>query len=110
LSFAREFSAEPEGGARCQRCFAYRLDYAASTAGSLGFAEFGTTLSISPHKKLEQINSAGRAAAQKHGLNFREFDFRPLYRRGKALSKELDLYRQKYCGCLFAKDAVLCRS
>ncbi|MDR2431443.1 MAG: epoxyqueuosine reductase QueH [Candidatus Margulisbacteria bacterium] len=104
LAFTQDLSAEPEGGARCQQCFNYRLDYAARTAAELDFPEFGTTLSISPHKNLEQVNTAGRAAAQKYAVKFIEFDFSSLFRRSIELSKKLGLYRQKYCGCLFARD------
>jgi len=93
----RPYAQEPEGGERCQVCFDYRLAYAASLAGS--YDGFATTLSISPHKNLEQINRAGRSAAQKYKASFREFDFRNLYRRSVELSRELGLYRQKYCGC-----------
>ena len=94
-------TAESEGGARCQFCFDYRLTAAAAL--SEDYDAFATTLSISPYKNLEQINLAGQKAARQYGRVFLEFNFRDLYPRSVELSSELDLYRQKYCGCLYAK-------
>jgi predicted adenine nucleotide alpha hydrolase (AANH) superfamily ATPase len=102
LKLTADFKQEPEGGARCQLCFNYRLDYTAAQAQD--YSGFSTTLSISPHKNLAQINAAGRIAAQKYNARFLDFDFRDLYKRSLELSKELGLYRQKYCGCLWARS------
>lgn len=103
LAVTKDYAQEPEGGQRCQICIDYRLDYTAKLARN--YDAFSTTLSISPYKNLAQIDQAGRAAAQKHNVNFIEFNFRDLYPRSVELSQELGLYRQKYCGCLYAKDS-----
>jgi len=101
LKLTDSLATEPEGGARCQTCFDHRLTYTAELIDD--HDAFATTLSISPHKNLEQINSAGRSAASRYDQTFLEFDFRDLYQRSVELSAELDLYRQKYCGCLYAE-------
>ncbi|MDR1452888.1 MAG: epoxyqueuosine reductase QueH [Candidatus Margulisbacteria bacterium] len=100
LDLTKDLAAAPEGGARCQICFNYRLAYAAAQAE--GCAGFATTLSISPQKNFAQITSAGEEAARRQGGKFLNFDFRSLYPRSRQLSRELGLYRQKYCGCLYA--------
>ncbi|MDR2428759.1 MAG: epoxyqueuosine reductase QueH, partial [Candidatus Margulisbacteria bacterium] len=100
LDLTKDWAAEPEGGARCQICFNYRLSYTAAQAD--GYAGFATTLSISPHKNFAQITSAGQEAARRRGGKFLNFDFRGLYPRSCQLSRELGLYRQKYCGCMYA--------
>jgi predicted adenine nucleotide alpha hydrolase (AANH) superfamily ATPase len=100
LAATKDLAAAPEGGARCQVCFNYRLSYTA--AQSAGYDGFATTLSISPHKNLAQITLAGQAAARRSGGKFLNLDFRSLYPRSQQLSQELGLYRQKYCGCLYA--------
>ena len=100
LDLTRDWAALPEGGARCQICFNYRLAYTAEQAKD--YAGFATTLSISPHKNFTQITLAGQTAARRYGGKFLNFDFRDLYPRSRQLSQEFGLYRQKYCGCLYA--------
>ncbi|GBR72984.1 hypothetical protein NO1_0440 [Candidatus Termititenax aidoneus] len=100
LGLTKDLAAEPEGGARCQICFNYRLSYTAAQSG--GYIGFATTLSISPHKNFAQITLAGQEAARRRGGNFLNFNFRDLYPRSRQLAQELGLYRQKYCGCLYA--------
>ena len=98
----QQYSNEPEGGRRCELCFAYRLARAAAQAKN-GYDGFATTLSISPHKNLKQINQAGKSAAQKHGVKFFDFNFQDLYPRSVELSNTLGLYRQKHCGCIYTQ-------
>ena len=98
----QQYSNEQEGGRRCELCFTYRLARAAAQAKQ-GYAGFATTLSISPHKDIKQIDRAGQAAAQKYGVKYLAFDFRDLYPRSVELSKSLGLYRQKYCGCIYTQ-------
>ncbi|MDR1997687.1 MAG: epoxyqueuosine reductase QueH [Candidatus Margulisbacteria bacterium] len=102
LNELKDWAAEPEGGARCARCFVFRLDYAAALARD--YAGFATTLSISPHKNPAQIEQAGQTAARNYGAVFLDFNFQKLYPRSLELSRELGLYRQKYCGCLYARN------
>ena len=103
--FAQGMAGEPEGGARCLRCFALRLSETARAARENGFEYFTTTLSVSPHKNAEALNRIGEAAGREWGVNYLHADFKKKngYLRSLQLSKEYGLYRQDYCGCLYSK-------
>ena len=96
---AAGYEHEPEKGARCARCFRYNLAKAAEYAKANGFAEFTTSLTVSPHKVSSMIFSAS------DDPSFLKTDFKK--KEGFKLSvkrtKELGLYRQSYCGCEFSK-------
>ena len=98
--------AEPEGGARCTVCFRLRLEETAKRASELGYDWFCTTLTLSPHKDAERLNQIGRTLGERYGVAFLPSDFkkREGYKRSIQLSKEYDLYRQDYCGCLYSKS------
>ena len=95
---------EPEGGARCPVCFRLRLEKTAKLALKHKFDLFGTTLTVSPHKNAELINAIGTALQNKYDIKFLQANFKKNdgYKRSIELSKQLDIYRQKYCGCEFA--------
>ena len=97
---AAGYEHEPEKGARCARCFRYNLAKAAEYAKAHGFDEFTTSLTVSPHKVSSQVFAAGHEA----GEGFSEIDFKKGggFQRSVARSKELNLYRQSYCGCEFS--------
>ncbi len=99
---ARGLEREPEGGARCRKCFAFNLARAAGYAREHGFPAFTTSLTVSPHKRSETVFEAGRAVG---GAAFAEENFkkRDGFRRSLALSAEYGLYRQNYCGCEFSR-------
>lgn len=101
----RGLEKEREGGARCEKCFAFRLEKTAQFAKENGFDLFSTTLTVSPYKKTEVVNFAGRCVSEATGVKFLEESFKKKdgYLRSVALAKELGLYRQHYCGCMFAK-------
>ncbi len=94
-----------EGGARCEKCFLLRLNRTAQFAKENGFDCFATTLTLSPLKNAEKLNAAGFSAAEKYGTPYLPSDFKKHggYLRSIELSKELGLYRQNYCGCVFSK-------
>ncbi len=96
---------EPEGGARCAKCFNLRLSKTAEIAKQNGFDYFTTTLTISPLKNAQLINNIGKELTKKHGVEYLVSDFKKKngYKRSIALSKEYNLYRQNYCGCVFSK-------
>ena len=98
--------SEPEGGARCTVCFRLRLEETAKRASELGYDWFCTTLTVSPHKDAERLNQIGKALGERYGVPFLPSDFkkREGYKRSIQLSKEYELYRQDYCGCLFSKS------
>lgn len=94
-----------EGGERCFRCYRLRLEKTARTARDNGFDCFCTTLSISPLKNAQKINQIGYETEKKYGVAWLPSDFkkREGYKRSIELSREFDLYRQNYCGCIYSK-------
>ena len=97
---------EIEGGARCFDCFHLRLKKTAEIASELGYDYFATTLTLSPLKNAENINRIGTLIGQEIGVKYLPSDFKKRggYLRSISLSKELNLYRQNYCGCEFSKQ------
>ena len=104
-AFAPALADAPEGGERCLACFAMRLNYTAEQAKAHGFEYFTTTLSVSPHKNADNVNRIGEAAGRQAEVKYLFADFKKKngYLRSLQLSKEYDLYRQDYCGCLYSK-------
>ncbi|ADO82741.1 protein of unknown function DUF208 [Ilyobacter polytropus DSM 2926] len=94
-----------EGGERCFRCYALRLEDTAKKAKEKGFDYFSTVLSISPLKNSQKINEIGKELQEKYKVKFLIGDFKKKngYKRSVELSKNHDLYRQDYCGCVFSK-------
>ena len=106
--FFRRVSFKEES--RCRYCYELRLERAAAKARELGLDRFGTTLLISPYQDRELILATGRRLAAEYGLIFHEADWRPGFRASQARAKELGLYRQKYCGCLYSERERFQRS
>lgn len=105
LSYVKGLEDEPEGGRRCIKCFELRLDRTAQKASELGIRNFTTSMIISPHKNFKNLCRIGEDIAQNHNLNFVGIDFKKNdgFLKTNKISKELNLYRQNYCGCSFAK-------
>ena len=97
---------EKEGGARCAVCFKLRLEYTARLAKEKNYDYFGTTLTVSPHKNSQIINSIGALLEKQFGVKYLYSDFKKKdgYKKSILLSKEYNLYRQDYCGCLFGRN------
>lgn len=95
-----------EGGERCKICYRLRLERTAKEAAKNGFQYFCTTLSISPLKSAEALNTIGLELAKEYGVKYLLSDFKKKegYKRSIELSKEHNLYRQDYCGCVFSKN------
>ncbi|MDE5991227.1 MAG: epoxyqueuosine reductase QueH [Clostridia bacterium] len=95
----------PEGGDRCSICYALRLSKACEYAEKNGYDYFCSTLSISPYKNCEKLNTIGEALAKDKRVKHLPNDFKKKggYARSVELSKQYDLYRQNYCGCEFSK-------
>ena len=96
---------EPERGRRCNVCFKLRLEKTATCGKENNFDYFGTTLTVSPYKNANLINEIGRELELKHNIKFLYSDFKKGngYKRSIELSKEYNLYRQNYCGCIHSK-------
>lgn len=90
-------------GERCRFCYALRLRQTARVAKKGNFGAFSTTLLVSPFQRHDLIREAGEAAAAEVGLPFHYEDFRPDFRDGVRRSRELGMYRQQYCGCVFSE-------
>lgn len=105
LAAAKGLEGAPEGGMRCAKCFALRLEETAKRAAEEGFEYFATTLTLSPLKNPMLLNEIGEKMAQKYGVKYLASDFKKDggYQHSIELSKQYDLYRQNYCGCVFSK-------
>ena len=105
LEMAKGLESAPEGGLRCARCFALRLEETARRAAEEGFDYFATTLTLSPLKNPMLINDIGEKMAEKYGVKYLPSDFKKEdgYRHSIELSKQYDLYRQNFCGCIYSK-------
>jgi hypothetical protein len=88
---------------RCSVCYTIRLEETARTAKRRGFDGFTTTLLVSPYQKFETILNIGKETGEKHDILFFAEDFRPGWGEGMKKSRELGLYRQKYCGCIYSE-------
>ncbi|HAX52532.1 epoxyqueuosine reductase QueH [Muricomes intestini] len=97
-----------EGGARCFKCYELRLRETAEQAVKSGFDYFTTTLSISPMKNAQTLNSIGLEIAQEYGVKYLTSDFKKKngYKRSTELSKKYGLYRQDYCGCEYSLQSA----
>ena len=95
----------PEGGSRCAKCYDLRLAKTAELAREGGYDFFTTTLSISPYKNAEWLNSIGVRLGEEYGVRYLVSDFKKRngYKRSCELSELYGLYRQDFCGCEFSK-------
>jgi predicted adenine nucleotide alpha hydrolase (AANH) superfamily ATPase len=88
---------------RCGICHHQRLARAAHVAKKGGFDAFSTTLLYSVRQKHQLLAETAQAVADSKGTKFLYRDFRPFWKEGVALSQELGLYRQQYCGCIYSE-------
>lgn len=93
-----------EGGERCKTCIYLRLKKTAEYASKNGYEIFASTLSVSPHKNAQLINELGTQLGQENNIEYLISDFKKQdgYLNSIKLSKQYDLYRQKYCGCKYS--------
>lgn len=88
---------------RCLLCYRIRLEAAAGIARKGKFDAFTTTLLYSKFQKHDLIRETGEAMAKKYKVNFLYRDFRKGWKKGIDISKEMGLYRQHYCGCVYSE-------
>ncbi len=88
---------------RCGCCYRIRFQWIAQFAQKFGFKYFSTTLTISPYQAKELIYKEAKAVAQEYNIEYLYIDFSPYYRYSEERSKELGIYRQRYCGCVFSE-------
>ena len=96
---------EPEKGRRCDKCFELRLLKTAQLAKKSGINEFTTSIVISPHKNFQKLTEIGEKIAKDYNLLYKAIDFKKKdgFLKTNKIAKELNLYRQNYCGCEFSK-------
>lgn len=88
---------------RCRMCYNLRLEKTANVAKEEGYDGFTSSLLVSPYQKHEIIKSIGEELSRKYNIPFLYKDFRPGFREGQVIAKEMNLYRQKYCGCIYSE-------
>lgn len=102
LKKALPAEAVPNG--RCTMCYTWRLEEAARYAAGHGYEAFASTLFYSIYQQHDLMKRTAEQLAKKYGVAFYYEDFRPGWQEGIDISKELDLYRQPYCGCIFSEE------
>lgn len=102
---AKGLEACPEGGERCFACYELRLRKTSQVAMAGQYDYFTTTLTISPLKNAAKLNEIGENLSNECGIKWLPSDFKKKggYQRSIELSKEYQLYRQNYCGCIYSK-------
>jgi predicted adenine nucleotide alpha hydrolase (AANH) superfamily ATPase len=96
-----QVAPDPEN--RCAYCYEIRLAEAAKEAKKAGYDAFSTSLLISPYQKHELIRQIGEKEAKKQGISFYYEDWRPLFWAGQQKARQLGLYMQKYCACIYSE-------
>ncbi|MCQ2482181.1 MAG: epoxyqueuosine reductase QueH [Clostridia bacterium] len=97
---------KPSGNydSRCDLCYDIRIDNTCRYAAEHGFDIVSTTLLVSPYQQHDKIKDLFEIKAQEYGLKFDYHDWREHFREGQKMARDIDLYRQKYCGCIFSLD------
>ena len=108
LEAIKGYEDSKEGGSRCEICFRLRLEKTAIYARENNFDGFTTTLTISPHKNTAIINQIGRELSEKRDIFFLEENFKKNegFKKSLELSRQYNLYRQSYCGCVFSQKVL----
>ena len=109
FDIARGLEDLPERSERCYKCYELRLKETAKVAEELGFKYFATTLTLSPYKDSNWLNEIGSRLDKEYDSTYLYSDFKKKngYKRSIELSKEYDMYRQDYCGCVYSKRDYL---
>ena len=92
-----------QGQERCRACYRLRLTMAARFASEHAFDALATTLTVSPYQHHDAISQEGQRAAAEAGVAWLDRDFRDRYPDATKRSRELGMYRQNYCGCVFSR-------
>ncbi|MGB9791214.1 MAG: epoxyqueuosine reductase QueH [Thermacetogeniaceae bacterium] len=88
---------------RCRLCYEMRLREAGRFAKENGYEAFTTTLLVSPWQKHDLLQVLGEAIGRELGIPFLYRDWRRGFSEGRRQAKELGLYRQQYCGCIYSE-------
>jgi predicted adenine nucleotide alpha hydrolase (AANH) superfamily ATPase len=99
---------DPENGERCKLCMGFRLDRAFKYAKEQGFDIVACTLGVSRRKNIDMVNEIGRILSEQYGIPFMNRD----WKKGggevesQKRAKDLGIYRQNYCGCVYSKTGT----
>ena len=109
FDIARGLEDLPERSERCYKCYRLRLEETAKIAEKFDFKFFATTLTLSPYKDSNWLNDIGSSLDKKYSSTYLYSDFKKKngYKRSIELSKEYNMYRQDYCGCVYSKRDYL---
>jgi predicted adenine nucleotide alpha hydrolase (AANH) superfamily ATPase len=88
---------------RCELCYRLRLRQTAKAAKKEDFKCFTTSLLSSPYQKHEVIKAVGKNLEKEMGIKFLYFDLRKHWDDNMKIAKEMNLFRQQYCGCVFSE-------
>jgi predicted adenine nucleotide alpha hydrolase (AANH) superfamily ATPase len=88
---------------RCSYCYHDRLQAAARVAIKGNFDGFTSTLLYSKYQKHATIKQVGESIGKTEGIPFFYQDFRNGWKEGIAVSRERNMYRQPYCGCIYSE-------
>lgn len=89
---------------RCGYCYYSRMDEVAKVAKEKGFDAFTTTLLVSPYQNHELLISVCEEVGKKYDISFYYKDFRVGFREGQQMARDMELYMQKYCGCIYSEE------
>jgi predicted adenine nucleotide alpha hydrolase (AANH) superfamily ATPase len=103
-SWTLEVGDRQEPPARCSVCYSIRLERTAARAAEMGMSAFSTTLLYSRYQNHGLIREIGEETARHHGVTFYYRDFRTGWQEGLEISRDLGLYRQPYCGCVYSEE------
>ena len=106
LEMSKGLEMEPERGARCIKCYYLRMNKTAIEAKNNNYDYFATTLTLSPLKDAKKLNEIGEKLQEKHNVKYLYSNFKKKegYKDSIEMSKEYNLYRQDYCGCIYSKQ------
>ena len=88
---------------RCRHCYHSRLTAVATIARRENFDCFSSTLLYSRYQNHDLIRATGEEIARAAGVTFLYRDFREGWQEGITRSKEIGMYRQPYCGCIYSE-------
>ena len=88
---------------RCTYCYHDRLRTTALLAKRGKFDYFTSTLLYSKFQNHDLIKSIGESVAKSTGVPFWYQDYRTGWKEGIQKSKEAQMYRQQYCGCIYSE-------
>ena len=109
-NFFKTIGPNIEAPSRCRICWKMRLEETARYAKKEGFEAFTTTLLVSPYQERRAIMEIGSELSAEFGVKFLDNDFRDGFRAAQQFAREHNMYRQKYCGCIFSEKERFCKA